>query len=195
MSVSMMFPPTACRLLAGWTHANEFAVLQVASLRSLGKILVLSEPLSRRHAAFVAQLLTSPSDHQVLVHYTRISLRITNLTPLVCLQLFTWRGRMKHTLSPGVVRQTVHTCSSASPCLIMSFRDVQIKYWCAVSLQFVRVEAVGIAALLVETFPNSHEPLLEALGGQLATSYIPSSGLATGKIHTALGSPAAAQQA
>lgn len=37
-------------------------------------------------------------------------------------------------------------------------------------LQFLRVEAVGVAAVLVEIFPNTHAPLLEALGSLLATS-------------------------
>lgn len=41
------------------------------------------------------------------------------------------------------------------------------------ALQGVRIEAVGVAAMLVETFPNTHEPLLGALGSLLATSYIP----------------------
>lgn len=48
---------------------------QVASLRTLGQLLVLSEPLSRRHAPVVAALLTSPDSPEVgtrTLHHLRI---------------------------------------------------------------------------------------------------------------------------
>lgn len=58
------FPRTLCHL-AQRVQKKQFPLLQVASLRSLGKLLVLSEPRSRRHAALVAQLLTSQANHSV----------------------------------------------------------------------------------------------------------------------------------